>query len=294
MRVLLGTVAVLLAGVVLSPLSLSAHDIIEWAGSRTGLGLYGSWPYVVFYALDATATACVLITVYAAWRAEKGGVFRVLVWVIAAASAFANYRHGLRPGAPADAWWFFPAMSLSSPVLLEAVLHKARNWIRAASGRTAQPMPSFGVARWIPGVGALTETYGAWRVARLLGISRPDTAITEYRRLCPNGGARVLRAIQAELRVRQTGQTTDRPVRVRQTGQTTDRPVRVRQTGQTTDRPVRVRQTGQTTDNSHLAKIRAEWPTEIPSGNKIRVLLGVNYEIAKRLLTQLREERQAA
>jgi len=282
---------------------------MKWAADSTGLGLSGQWPWVVFYALDATALVCVLLSLYATWRTESGIIFRVLVWTIAGLSAFANYRYGLRPGSPNDAFWFFPVMSLSAPLLLEVVLHKVRYWVKQAEGRTASPMPSFGVARWIPGVGAFKETYCSWRVARLKSISQPMAAINEYRRL--DCGWRVLSAIQAEQRTlvqldNSAGQSA--PVQVVQldsppqpdtelsapSGHPADNPSR---TVRTPDSPAKKQRTVNSprsglsaSDEELLAKLRAEYPNRTPNNNQIRTTLGVRYETAKRLLEQLTQE----
>lgn len=177
------TATVLLAGVILAPLSLSAEHIMDWARASTGLNLTGKWPWVVFYSLDATAIVCVLMSLYCTLRGESGVIFRFIVWVLAGASAFANYRHSINDTPVNDSVWFFPGMALSAPFLLEVVLGVARKWIKQAEGRTSELMPSFGLARWIPGVGAFRETYGAWRVARLKELRTPSEAINEYRRL---------------------------------------------------------------------------------------------------------------
>ena len=187
---------VLLTAVIIAPIALSSQDIIAWAGSPTGLGLTGPWPILTFAALDAAAAVCVCIVVYCAWRGESPGVFAALVWVFAGTSAFANYQHGTAPGAAPDAWWFFPAMSLAGPFLLEVVVRRVRKWVQEGTGQRARHGVSFGTARWIPGVGALRETYGAWRLARLDGIDDAAQAVAEYRRLCPDGSVRVLRALR--------------------------------------------------------------------------------------------------
>ena len=291
-RTVLGITAVLLTGIVLAPLSLSAEHIMEWAADSTGLGLYGHWPWVVFYSLDATALVCVLLSLYATWRGEAGTIFRLLVWTIAGLSAFANYRYGLRPEAPADTVWFFPVMSLSAPLLLEVVLHKVRHWVKQSEGRTASPMPSFGVARWIPGVGAFQETYCSWRVARLKSLSRPDAAITEYRRL--NCGWRVLSAIQAEHRTlaqadNSPGQSThvqlvrtDSPPepdgeQSAQGGHQADnspRTVRAPNSSAKKQRTVNSPRSGlSASDEELLAKLRAEYPDRTPNNNQIRTTL---------------------
>jgi hypothetical protein len=194
--VLLFLVGVLLAGVIVAPIALSSQDIIDWAGSPVGLGLHGAWPWVTFLALDAAAAVCVGLVVYCAWRGESAGVFAWLVWAFAGMSAFANYQHSSAPGAPNDAVWFFPAMSLAGPFLLEMIVRRTRKWVQEKSGQRARHSVSFGLARWIPGVGATRETYGAWRLARLDGINDARKAIEAYRTLCPDGSVRILKALR--------------------------------------------------------------------------------------------------
>lgn len=194
--ILLTGVAVLLTIVIVTPIALSSQDLIRWAAAPTGLGLPQPWPWLVFIALDAAAGVCVLLSVYCAWRGEPAGIFGVLVWCFAAGSAFANWRHSSVPGAPPDAIWFYPTMSLTGPALLETVLGRLRRWIQRQTGRRGQSVPSFGWRRWIPGVGALRDTYGAWRTALLLGITAVDDAITTYHQLCPHGSLRVAAALR--------------------------------------------------------------------------------------------------
>lgn len=193
---LLVGVALLMTIVIVTPIALSSQDLIRWAAAPTGLGLTHPWPWLVFLALDAAAGVCVLLSVYCAWRGEPAGIFGILVWCFAAGSAFANWRHSSIPGAPPDAIWFYPTMSLTGPALLETVLGRLRRWIQRQTGRRGQSVPSFGWRRWIPGVGALRDTYGAWRTALLLGITGVDDAITTYHHLCPDGSLRVAAALR--------------------------------------------------------------------------------------------------
>jgi hypothetical protein len=189
-------IGTLLTGVIIAPIALSSQDIIEWAGSSSGLGLTQPWPVLTFLALDAAAAICVGLVVFCTWRGEAPGIFAWLVWVFAGTSAFANYQHGSRPDAAPDAWWFFPAMSLAGPFLLEVVIRRVRKWVQESDGRRSRHGVSFGFSRWVPGVGALRETYGAWRLARLDGIDDADHAIKAYRALCPNGSLRVVKALR--------------------------------------------------------------------------------------------------
>jgi hypothetical protein len=195
--VLLTLVALLLGVVIITPIALSSQDLISWAAAPTGLHLPPPWPWLVFISLDAAAGVCVLLSVYCAWRGEPAGIFGLLVWVFALGSAFANYRHATVPGAAPDAVWFFPAMSIAGPALLDTVLARLRRWIQRQTGRRGQQVPAFGWRRWIPGIGALRDTYGAWRTALLLGITGVDEAITSYHRLCPDGSLRVAAALRA-------------------------------------------------------------------------------------------------
>lgn len=198
MRALITLVGLLLAVVVVVPLTLSSQDLVRWAHSPIGLGLESGWAILVFVALDAAAAACVGMSVYCAWRGETAGMFGILVWAFAVTSAFANYRFN-QGGRARDAVWFFPAMSIAGPLLLEIVIRRVRRWVQTSAGRYEHPLPHFRLARWIPGIGAARETYGAWRTAILDGrISTPDLAVARFRQLCPDGRPRVVRAMRVE------------------------------------------------------------------------------------------------
>jgi hypothetical protein len=211
MAILLAIVGVLLAVVICTPIALSSQDLIDWAAAPTGLGLPHPWPALVFVALDAAAGVCVLLTVYCAWRGEPAGGFGVLVWCFAFGSAFANWRHSTAPDAAPDAVWFFPAMSVAGPALLEAVLGRFRRWIQRDTGRRGRRLPVFGWRRWTPGLGALRDTYGAYRTALLLGIDTVDAAIAAYHQLCPDGSLRVAAALRARHAVQLVDQLADQP-----------------------------------------------------------------------------------
>jgi len=285
MPVLLTSVAVLLAGVIAAPFFLSGQDIMAWA--RTGLDLHGKWPWVVFYALDATALISVLICVYCAWNGQRAGLFSITVWGVAVLSAAAQYKHGQRISDTApDAVWFFPLMALIAPFLLELVLAKFRAVQRQRAGQAAKQLPKFGLWRWIPGVGSFKETYGAWRTARLLNLSSYDQAVQEYRRLCPTGTVRVLKAIREQHKPARDGSAE-------QEDETTDlyeTPVQ-----EQPHKPVQKKeQATRVQDNEkYLEIIRRTWPDEIPAGNQIRTKLGVNYNKSKKLIEQLEEERNS-
>jgi hypothetical protein len=203
--ILITTAAALLGIVILTPIALSSQDLLSWAASPTGLDLSAPWPVLVFLALDAAAGVCVVLTVYSAWRGEPAGVFGLLVWCFAAGSAFANWRHGTAAGAAPDAGWFFPAMSMAGPALLDAVLRRLRRWAQRDSGRRGRAIPAFGWRRWTPGLGATRDTYGAYRTALLASIDTVDAAIAAYHNLCPDGSLRVAAALRSRHHPPRTG-----------------------------------------------------------------------------------------
>jgi hypothetical protein len=214
-RLLTGVLLSLVAGppavVIVTPTALSSHDLIGWAAAPTGLALPAPWPVLVFLALDAAAGVCVLLAVDGTWRGEPAGVFGVLVWCFAAGSAFANWRHATSPQAAPDAGWFFPAMSLAGPALLEAVLGRLRRCIQTGTSRRNRPTPAFGWRRWTPGLGAPRDTYGADRTALLLGLDTIQAATAAYHRLCPDGSLRVAAALRAGTPQRPTRPAPDTP-----------------------------------------------------------------------------------
>lgn len=192
---LVATAVLLTAGLVAAPMALSGQDIMSWG--RSGLGLENKWPWVVFYALDASAIICVLVCAFKAWQGKRAGLFQPLVWTIAGLSAFAQHQHGMRIKQTApDAYWFFPVLALIGPFILELLLATVRNMQQARKGQLAEEMPKFGFWRWIPGIGSFQETYGAWRLARLLNIPTYDEAVRTYRKVCPTGSWRVLKALR--------------------------------------------------------------------------------------------------
>lgn len=179
--VVVTAVGVLLAVVIVAPIALSSSDLVRWGASPDGLGLSAPWPWLVFVALDAAAAACVGMVVLSAWRGEGGGAFHVLVWVFAFGSAAANYSHGRATPAPDDEV-FFPAMSITGPLLLDVTLSRVRRWAKEDDGRKLKGIGprDFGVWRWVPGV-AFGETFAAWRAAHREGFTTPGEALTFVR-----------------------------------------------------------------------------------------------------------------
>ncbi len=191
-------VAVALFVVVLAPIVVSSTHLLSWASSADGLGLptYLGWTAVL--SLDAAAAVAVGMVTVSAYRGESGGVFHLLTWLLAGASAYVNHVYGVRTPAPDDQW-FTPAMSLLGPALLEATLGKFRRWARAESGRSLDGHVQFG-PRWTV---APVETFSAWKTARREGITRATDAITRVRECA------ALRTLDGPERVRYVARATD-------------------------------------------------------------------------------------
>jgi hypothetical protein len=163
-------IAIGLAVVVLAPVALSVHSLADWG--REKLGLTGNWPFVVPVALDCAALVCVGLTFYSVLKADSAGAARLLVWVLAGASATANARHGAEIST--DATVFFAAMPLLAALLLDLTLRRVRRTRLADLGGVEPPLPRFRAARWAV---APLETWRAWRIAVRRGITDPTRAL---------------------------------------------------------------------------------------------------------------------
>jgi hypothetical protein len=173
----LGTVVgISLVAVIVAPVTLSATHLVKWAHDPTGLNLPVYFAWLVFVALDLAAVACIGMVTLCAKRGESAGAFSVATWAFAFASAAANFQ-----GATGAGRWFFPAMSLAGPTLLEMVLSKVKAWARIAEGTQLSARPKFGI-RWLPGI-AFTETRRAWAVARRENIAKATDAIARVREI---------------------------------------------------------------------------------------------------------------
>lgn len=297
-------VAVLMAGVIVAPLALSTGHVLHWAHQGLGLGTKGALN--VAYALDGTAAVCVLIAFRRAWNGRGGGIWTVLIWVLSGLSAWAQYRQGMRDiGVAPDAYWFFPAMAVSSPFLLEWVLREVRKEMQKRRDRAAKERPVFGISEWIPGVGSFKDTYGAWRTARLLGIETRSEAIETYRDLCPTGSIKVLTAIRARHQVQEAVQVVS-PAEVQEQSEVQPSPVLAVEEVQEPDEgesrsraelynnPIKEQSSPRvrTTNEQYLEMIREAFPEAIPTGNQLRTTFGMNYQKAKTLIGLIEQENQ--
>jgi hypothetical protein len=181
-RFAFGVVSLALMTVLIAPVLLSSQDLYQWGASPAGLALGGYWPLLVPVALDLAAVTCIGMTIVAAWRRERPGIFEALVWVFALTSAYAQYKHGIAArdaGGARDAWWAMPAFAVLGPVLLHVTLSTLRKWARQDAGEQHHGAAGFG-SRWLPGV-AFRETLSAWAASRREGISRASEAVAYVR-----------------------------------------------------------------------------------------------------------------
>lgn len=182
-RALAIAVGVALTFVIVAPIVLSSQHLIDWAHSDHGLGLSMKSAWLAFLALDMAAAACIGMTTYCAMRGESAGAYGVLVWAFAFGSAYSNHSGASAEAAThhraLDGVWFFPAMSLTGPLLLEVTLARVRRWARIAKEEQMSARPKFGV-RWLPGI-AFRETLRAWTAARREGITKAPDAVAFVR-----------------------------------------------------------------------------------------------------------------
>lgn len=216
-RIVLSGVAVALGAVILAPIGLSSQDLYAWATAPRGLGLEGLWPFLVPVALDLAAASCIGMTIVAAWRRDRPGVFGLLVWVFALTSAYAQYTHGKvehDAGRAQDAFWAMPVFAVLGPLLLEVTLKRIRRWAREEAGEQHSGAAGFGT-RWLPGV-AFRETLSAWTVSRREGIDRAADAVQFVRDRQSLAGLSATEAVHyAVAALRATEKPTDsRTVRV--------------------------------------------------------------------------------
>lgn len=159
-----------LVAVVAAPVAISARSLAGWG--REALGLVDGWEWLVPLPLDGAALACVGLALHATLRGDAPGLARVLVWVLAAASSAANWRHGTTVSP--DAAVFFASMPLLAALLLDLVLRRVRHAALGGLGALERPLARYRAARWLV---APRETWRAWRTAVREGITDPTEAL---------------------------------------------------------------------------------------------------------------------
>jgi hypothetical protein len=165
-----------ITAVVAAPVAISARSLAGWG--REALGLTGGWEWLAPVPLDGAALACVGLALHATQRGEAPGLSRILVWVLAAGSAWANWRHGATISP--DAALYFAVQPLLAALLLDLVLRRVRHDALGDLGALERPLARYRMARWLV---APRETWRAWRTAVCDGITDPDEALARVRRL---------------------------------------------------------------------------------------------------------------
>jgi hypothetical protein len=128
-----------------------AHQTMHWSAWHAAL---------VPVALDVAAMACAGLALDSLSRNDPAVAFRVLTAALVGLSAFVNWRHALASHNIAEQV-FFPAMSILSYALIDAVLRKYRRDTRRdraglAAREALEPLPRVGLAA------AITNPRRAW------------------------------------------------------------------------------------------------------------------------------------
>ncbi len=130
---------------------------MSWAGLYGFAHVTMHWSPVhavlVPVALDVAAITCAFLALDSLSRNDSAIAFRVLTAALVALSAFVNWRHALTTGNVAEQV-FFPAMSILSYILIDAVLRKFRRDTRRDRAglpvrEALAPLPRIGPAVWL-------------------------------------------------------------------------------------------------------------------------------------------------
>jgi Protein of unknown function (DUF2637) len=184
---------------------MGAVAAMSWAGlygfARVTMHWSPAHAALVPIALDVAALSCAFLALDSLSRNDSATSFRILTAALVALSAFVNWRHSLASHNIAEQV-FFPAMSILSYAMIDAVLRKYRRDTRNdRAGRPArevlEPLPRVGIlaalvhpsrvwaatsaalARRVPDAEAFAETLSETRqrdvsAGYLLGLSQAD------------------------------------------------------------------------------------------------------------------------
>jgi hypothetical protein len=156
--------------------ALSFHGLVGFG--RQNLNLSGGWEYLVPFGLDGAAMFCSVLAVREASHGDPAFGSRVLVWTFAAASAWFNWVHAPRGDIHAGAPQFFAGMSIAAAVLFDRALKQTRKAALREQNLVPRPLPQIRIARWVR---APRETYSAWSLMLLEGVSTLDEAVDMVR-----------------------------------------------------------------------------------------------------------------
>ena len=258
--------AVLLAVVLLGVEAVIVAE--SWRG-LTGfahlIGITGRAAWGVPVTLDGVSLVAALVALRAELAGEASGLYRVVLFAFTAASAAANWWHGLQSGGR-EAAVYLGGMSVAVAVVFALALRQIRHEDRRRAGTVTGRLPRFSVAHWLryPGL-----TWQAWSLAVRDGHTSPRIALD---------AAIADRSGRSSQTGRQTGSGRPAgqvagPVRKSLSG-----PVRNRPANRSGDLPRTV--TGEDAEQEFAADIAAG---QVPSLYQIRNRLHVGNDKAKAL-----------
>jgi Protein of unknown function (DUF2637) len=166
--------AVLFAVVLLGVEAVIAAE--SWRG-LTGfghmIGISGRAAWGVPITLDGVGLIAALIALRAELERIASAPARLTLFVFTAASAAANWWHGLFSGGIGAAL-YLGGMSLAVAWVFDLILRGIRSAARRRSGRLPDPLPKFGLSQWVryPRL-----TFTAWSLAVRDGHKTPAAAL---------------------------------------------------------------------------------------------------------------------
>lgn len=169
---------------------MGAVAAMSWAGlyafARNTMH-WSSWhAALVPVALDVAAMACAFMALDSLSRNDPAISFRVLTGALVGLSAFVNWRHAIGSHNIAEQV-FFPAMSILSYLLIDAVMRKfRRDTRRDRAGYHARealrPLPRTGLVVWLPLLGHPRRAFAAVSAAIAERLPATDAPSDETRR----------------------------------------------------------------------------------------------------------------
>jgi len=136
---------------------MGAVAAMSWAGLYAFARVTMHWSpghaVLVPIALDVAAMTCAFLALDSLSRNDSATAFRILTAALVGLSAFVNWRRALLTGNIAEQV-FFPAMSILSYALIDAVLRKYRRDTRRDRmglpvREAPEPLPRLGLAVWL-------------------------------------------------------------------------------------------------------------------------------------------------
>lgn len=152
----------------------SWRGLVGFAGL---IGIAGVAAWGVPVTLDGVSLIAAVLALRAELVREASGVYRLTMFGFTAASAAANYWHGIRTGSP-EAALYLGGMSVAVAWLFSLALRQIRRAERKAAGRVTGDRPKFSAAHWAR---YPLLTWLAWSLAVRDGIATAAEALAAAR-----------------------------------------------------------------------------------------------------------------